>query len=102
MRIAIIYNAPTPAEAADHWLAQDASARVAPPQADPSELGVLEQVTGIDELLREASHQTTVYAASDVPCLIRFLDAERPDLIFNVCESLRGDDSLTMAVAGVF
>jgi D-alanine-D-alanine ligase len=102
MRIAVIYNEPKLAPASEHWLALDASGHGAPPHADASELGVLDEVAGIDELLRAAGHQTSVYAVSDVAGVTRFLDVERPELIFNVCESLRGDDSLTMAVAGVF
>lgn len=102
MRIAVIYNEPKLASADEHWLAHDATGHAAPPHADASELGVLDEVAGIDELLRDAGHESTVYAVRDVTGVARFLEAERPDLIFNVCESLRGDDSLTMAVAGMF
>jgi D-alanine-D-alanine ligase len=102
MRIAVIYNEPKPAPASDHWLASDASAHGPAPDADASELGVLDQVAGIDDFLRDAGHDTTVLAIRDVASLVRFLEADRPDLIFNVCEALRGDDTLTMAVAGLF
>src|SRR5919108_291374 len=102
MRIAVIYNEPKPAPASDHWLASDASAHGPAPDADASELGVLDQVAGIDDFLRDAGHDTTVLAIRDVASLVRLLEADRPDLIFNVCEALRGDDTLTMAVAGLF
>jgi D-alanine-D-alanine ligase len=102
MRIAIIYNEPRPAPPGEHWLAHDASDKAAAPQADASELGVLDEVAGIDELLRRAGHESTAFAVRDVSGVARFLEAERPNLIFNACESLHGDDSLTMAVAGLF
>jgi D-alanine-D-alanine ligase len=102
MRIAVVYNEPKLAPAGEHWLAHDESSSGAPPHPDASELGVLDEVAGIDELLREAGHESTVYAVRDVAGVTRFLEAEHPDLIFNVCESLRGDDSLTMAIAGLF
>jgi D-alanine-D-alanine ligase len=102
MRIAIIHNEPKPLPPGEHWLAHDAAANAPLAHVDASELGVLDQVAGIDEFLRDAGHESTVFAVRDVASLARFLDAERPDLIFNACESLYGDDSLTMAIAGLF
>jgi D-alanine-D-alanine ligase len=102
MRIAVIYNEPKPAPADEHWLAHDAARSGVAVPADASELRVLDEVAGIDDLLRDAGHETTMFAVRDVAGVARFLEAERPDLIFNVCESLHGDDSLTMALAGLF
>lgn len=86
MRLAIIYNEPKPA----------AGFR------DPSEDGVLDEVRVIDVAVREAGHHPQIYAAASAAGLAAFLDRERPDVVFNCCESFRGAAALEMSVAALY
>ena len=66
-----------------------------PKDAAPDELDVLVQVEAVSQALHELGHSTSV-----VPCTLaldevrRQLQDERPDLVFNLVESLGGTDSL--------
>lgn len=85
MRIAIVHNQPR----------RDADSATA-------ELGVLDQVRLIASSLRRAGHRVRQVAAADVAALCADLSRDRPDLIFNCCESLDGHAALEMNVAALF
>ncbi len=103
MRIAVIYNDPGHTPAGDHWLVR--SSNLGPGDAvvrDESEYGVLGEVSLIASALRDHGHETQVFAANTAARLTGFLSTERPDAIFNCCESFLGRSALEMSVAGVF
>ena len=105
MKVAIIYNEPRNTAAEDHWLRRsDPSYR--PPSADfvdASEYGVLQQMQSIAAALNEHGHTVSVFSADDDPGrLCTFLSHERPDVIFNCCESILGQSKLEMNVAAMY
>jgi len=104
MRIAIIYNEPKPSSPQEHWLSRSGSEGtvVAETFKDASEYGVLQETQLIESFLREAGYETLLHAADDVSGLVEFLVKDRPDLIFNCCESFRGQAKLEMNVAAIF
>ncbi len=104
MRIAIIYNEPKPSDPSEHWLSRSVpGGTVLPPDfRDWSEYGVLGEVRLITQFLREGSYDAMLFAADDPLELAQYLARDRPDFIFNCCESFRGDASLEMCVAGVY
>jgi len=104
MRIAVVYNEPKPSTPQEHWLSRSSSEGtiVAETFTDASEYGVLEESRLIESFLREGGHDTLLYAAEDATDLVTFLAQERPDLIFNCCETFRGESKLEMNVAAIF
>ncbi len=104
MRIAIIYNQPKPSTAQEHWISRSKSEGtvVAETFIDASEYDVVRQAQLIDGILREASYETMLYAASQAGHLLEYLVRERPALIFNCCETLNGNPKLELNVAAVF
>lgn len=82
MRIAIIHNKPGPL-------------------ADASESSVGGQGRSIERALREAGYDTELFAAGGAAELMDFLRRDRPDLIFNCCESLQGQAAYEMNVAAM-
>jgi len=104
MRIAIVYNEPKPSTPQEHWLSRSSSegTTVAETFIDSSEYGVLEETQLIEGFLREGGDDTMLYAAEDPGALVEFLVRNRPDLIFNCCETFHGDAALEMNVAAIF
>lgn len=104
MRIAIVYNEPKPSTPHEHWLSRSSSEGtvVAETFTDASEYGVLQETQLIEGFLREAGNETMLYAADDAAGLVEFLTQNRPDLIFNCCETFRGNAKLEMNVAAIF
>ncbi len=101
--VAIIYNEPRPTPPDEHWLSRSAGDQaVGPDFRDASEYGVLDQIREIEEAIRAAGHQTRLFSADDPAILVTFLDRERPDVVFNCCESFRGTAALEMNVAALF
>ena len=82
MRIAIVYNQPQN-------------------RADPSETGVIEQTQAIQKALSEAGHSVLCFAVDDALGLMMFLRRERVNLIFNCCETLRGNAAMEMNLAAL-
>jgi D-alanine-D-alanine ligase len=70
---------------------------------DLSEVGVLEEVGNVRTSLMELGYEVSAFNVTDnLVELIEFLEAERPDLIFNLCESLANISIHEMHVAGIF
>src|SRR5688500_16395983 len=86
MRIAIVHNEPEPAA----------------PDRHQAEFGVLAQVADIERALRELGEDPSRHAAVTATGLADFLAGQRPDVVFNCCESLRGNAALEMSVAALF
>ena len=104
MRVAIVYNQPKPSTPQEHWLSRSSSEGtiVAESFTDVSEDGVLQEAQLIEGFLREGGYETVLYAVDDPSSLMEFLTRERPDLIFNCCETFRGNAALEMNVAALF
>jgi len=104
MRVAIVYNEPKAAAPDQHWLSRSSpGGRVLQPDfRDASEYGVIRQAELVAGFLREGGYDTVLFAANDPLELAQFLGRERPDFIFNCCETLRGDPSLELCVAGMY
>jgi len=70
---------------------------------DTSTTSVVEQVDTVVAVLADAGYNaSTIITSSDVNQLIDKLHDERPDLIFNFCESIEGDSFQEMNVAGLY
>jgi len=70
---------------------------------DMSEVGVIEEREQIQTALNELGYQTSIFNMSNnIEKLLEFLKTEKPDLIFNLVESL-GDQAIhEMHVAGIY
>ena len=72
------------------------------PQAGPDERDVLDQVTAVAAALRAQGHAVTVADADgDLVDLRGRLRAHRPDLVFNLVESLDGEGRLIHVIPGL-
>jgi len=70
---------------------------------DLSEVGVIEQKEQIARVLEDLGYQTKVFNVDgDVSRLVEFLKNEKPELIFNMCESVLNKAIHEMHVAGIF
>ncbi len=105
MKVSIIYNEPRNTASEDHWLRRS-DPGYHPPSSefiDASEFGVLEQMRSIESALKEQGHHVTIFSADDdTQKLCSFLSAERPEVIFNCCESILGQSKLEMNVAALY
>ncbi|MBS1902101.1 MAG: D-alanine--D-alanine ligase [Bacteroidetes bacterium] len=102
MRFALIYNEPKHTEPEQHWLSKSGT-QLSEDFRDASEFGVLEEIEGIAAALREGGHTVTIFSVDDdVERLVSFLENERPEAIFNLCESVLGRADLEMCIAGVY
>lgn len=101
-RIAVVYNAPVVRPTGQDVSKLPASAGQFDAGPDASEIGVIAQVTAVRSMLEQAGHEAPVFEVRDVAALTSFLARERPDAVFNCCESLLGRADLEMCVAGLF
>ena len=70
---------------------------------DLSEIGVVEEMEDIKGALNSLGYRTTIFNVdSDFFRLIDYLREERPDLVFNLVESVENDSTQEMNVAGVY
>jgi D-alanine-D-alanine ligase len=104
MRIAIVYNEPKPSLPEKHWLFRSSSdgTIIAKTFQDASEYGVLQEIELVEGFLRDGGHETMLFAVEDPSSLVEFLVQNPPDLIFNCCETFRGNATLEMNVAAIF
>lgn len=112
-RIAILYNEPIiKTENEKNFASQvlnqkeltfDKISSLSEKMIDMSEVGVLEEKEDIERVLIAAGFETVIYNVSDnISDLVKFLNSERIDLIFNIVEGL-GDESIhEMHVAGIY
>ncbi len=74
-----------------------------PESQDTSMTSVVEQVDAIAEALSDAGYNVqTVMTSPTIENLIEKLREEKPDLVFNFCESIEGDSFQEMNVAGMY
>lgn len=70
---------------------------------DLSEIGVVEEMEDIKGALNSLGYRTTIFNVdSDFFRLIDYLREERPDLVFNLVESVENDSTQEMNIAGVY
>jgi D-alanine-D-alanine ligase len=70
---------------------------------DLSEIGVLEERERMQEALQQKGYRTSLFNINgDIKRLIKFLEETKIDLVFNLCESLRGQAINEMHVAGIY
>lgn len=119
LRIAILYNEPViGTEASRKYISENGQLQEGPVVAarnrrrlkftipagvDMSEVGVVEEMEDIKEALMSLGYKAMVFNVdSKVERLIRFLQEEKPDLIFNLVESIENDSVLEMNVAALY
>jgi len=72
-------------------------------QIDLSEVGVLEERESVQKALQAAGYRCSLFNMNgDVRRLFDFLDEKRPDVIFNLCESVGNESIHEMHVAGLY
>jgi D-alanine-D-alanine ligase len=70
---------------------------------DLSEVGVIEEREQVEKALQQKGFRTSLFNIDgDIKRLIKFLEEQRPNLIFNLCESLKGQAIHEMHVAGIY
>ncbi|MBL8006710.1 MAG: ATP-grasp domain-containing protein [Ignavibacteria bacterium] len=103
MKISIIYNDPT--QYATGRIYDDGVTdidKISEP-VDMSEYGVLDELRSVQRALKPTGHDTKIFpVAIDIYKLIDELRNNKPDLIFNLCESLDGDPTQEMNIASLF
>jgi len=70
---------------------------------DMSEVGVIEEREQVEKALQHNGYRTSLFNIDgDIKRLINFIEVKKPDLIFNLCESLKGESLHEMHVAGIY
>jgi D-alanine-D-alanine ligase len=70
---------------------------------DISEVGVVEEREQVEKALKLKGYRTSLFNMNgDIKRLISFLEENKPDLVFNLCESLKGETINEMHVAGIY
>ena len=70
---------------------------------DLSEVGVMEEREHVEKALQHQGFHTSLFNIDgDIKRLIKFLEDTKPDVVFNLCESLKGQAIHEMHVAGVY
>jgi D-alanine-D-alanine ligase len=70
---------------------------------DLSEVGVIEEREQVEKALQHRGYRTSLFNMNgDIKRLITFIEEKKPDLIFNLCESLKGQSIHEMHVAGIY
>lgn len=110
--IAIIYNEPTVttptgrkyiSETGVLYEGGELSQNDADIMIDMSEAGVLDELNDIKRALTVMGYRTILFNVnSDIYRLIDFLKEKKPDIIFNICESIGTESIHEMHVAGIF
>jgi D-alanine-D-alanine ligase len=121
IRIAILYNEPVVGtEAGKRYIEENGSkkgtfkAKTKAPSKkgkllatqaliDMSEIGVVEEMEDIKSALNSLGYQTAIFNVdSKFHRLIDYLTAERPDLVFNLVESVENESTQEMNIASVY
>jgi D-alanine-D-alanine ligase len=104
--VAILYNVPLPADLLDSApLTEDSARRIREkyPQLDLSELAVITELKDMVTALEQHGYEArAVNINDDLPLLLDELTARRPDVIFNLCESMHAVSRYEAYVAGIF
>jgi D-alanine-D-alanine ligase len=72
-------------------------------QVDLSEVGVLEERESVQKALQAAGYRCSLFNMNgEIQRLFDFLDDKKPDVIFNLCESVGNESAHEMHVAGLY
>lgn len=103
MKIDIIFNDPTQYSKDKIWDDGVTDIDKVEESIDMSEYGVLDEMKSVQRALKESEHVTKIVpVALDIYKLIDELKSDRPDIIFNLCESVDGDPTQEMNIASLF
>lgn len=103
LNISLIFNDPTQYASGPIYNLQSTNVDSLPGNIDMSEYGVLDEVRSVERALKPLEHNTRVVPfALDIMKLIYELRDNRPDIIFNLCESVDGDPTQEMNIAGLY
>ena len=103
LNISIIFNDPTQYAKGPIYDRELVSIEALPDAIDMSEYGVLDEVRSVERALKPLEHNTKIVPfALDITKLIDELKLNRPDIIFNLCESADGDPTQEMNIAGLY
>jgi D-alanine-D-alanine ligase len=112
LTVAVIYNEPTvETEAGRKFISeagvlQEGSKLILPNPnvlTDLSEVGVLEEREDIARAVQSLGYKSLLFNVdADILRLMNFLKDERPDVIFNLCESVGNEAIHEMHVAGIY
>jgi len=70
---------------------------------DLSEVGVLDELLEVQSAIVSQGYTSSLFNMNgDIRRLVRFLDEEHPDLVFNLCESVGTNAIHEMHVAGIY
>lgn len=113
--VAVVFNEPTLAsKTGRQYISVDGKIRASLSrsdllsQADPSaldlsEVGVLEEREHVRRALQQSGYEASLFNMNgNVQRLIDFIKEKKPDLIFNLCESLGNESIHEMHVAGLY
>lgn len=103
LNISIIFNDPSQYTKGPVYDNPELDIDKIPEAIDMSEYGVLDEVKSVERALIPLEHNTRIVpVALDINKLIDELRENRPDIIFNLCESVDGDPTQEMNIAGLF
>lgn len=103
LNISIIFNDPVQYAKGPVYEGTGVDIDDVPEAIDMSEYGVLDEVKSVERALAPLEHNTKIVpVALDINKLITELNENRPDIIFNLCESVDGDPTQEMNIAGLF
>lgn len=103
MKVSILYNDPLQYTKNRIWDDGVTDIDKIDEEIDMSEYGVLDEMKSVQRALKESEHETKIVpVALDPLKLIQELTDNRPDIIFNLCESLDGDPTQEMNIASLF
>lgn len=115
VHVAVIFNEPT-VETRDgrKYVSESGELKAVPSHAemkekaaqvaiDLSEVGVLEEREHVEQALKDCGYRTSLFNMNgDIKRLIAFLEESKPDIIFNLCESVGNESIHEMHVAGIY
>jgi D-alanine-D-alanine ligase len=103
LNISIIFNDPVQYAKVPIYEGTGISLDDVPGNIDMSEYGVLDEMRSVQRALLPLEHNTKIIpVALDINKLINELRENPPDIIFNLCESVDGDPTQEMNIAGLF
>jgi D-alanine-D-alanine ligase len=103
MKIDIIFNDPTQYTKDKIWDDGVTDIDKVEESIDMSEYGVLDEMKSVQRALKASEHITKIVpVALNIYKLIDELKSDRPDIIFNLCESVDGDPTQEMNIASLF
>jgi D-alanine-D-alanine ligase len=103
LKISIIFNDPTQYAKGPIYDRKKVDIDKLPQAIDMSEYGVLDEMRSVERALKPLKHYVKIVPfALDIHKLIDELRENRPDIIFNLCESMDGDPTQEMNIASLY